>query len=241
MSCRKCGRRSRGRLCRDCEIEERAEERARVRTRLDEDEDDDDEGEDPVPLPDGGHTGAVTDAEIDHWVDLITDHATDPDLADYLGGVHEHTLIEEFDVDRAASTIRANLEDDDRVTTVLGFGDDGVQRSWAPVGSDIGVGEDVACPKSSVTHDGQPCVVCGHRYDREDNDECPQCANGSVEDYGDGVATDGGRVVHHGDAARGPVGIGDQTEPTCPNGSVECARPGTAPYFECLVGGDGGA
>jgi len=355
MSCRKCGRRSRGRLCRDCEIEQRAEERARATAR---DEDgDDDEGEDPVPLPDGGeYTDPTTDAEIDDWVAIIEDHADDTTVADHLGGIHGRTLRAEFGVERAISTIRRHLSEDDRVTTVLGFGNGSVRRSWAPAESDIGIGEDVASPRSRQPDTGQPCVVCGHAYDREAHDECPQCANGSVEDYdlvtdggvdqpvsqaelerrataagtsflawcgradvdadelleeiraefpsdGDAVpdggwpdgdpciscgepmevgavgnpgetitwqecedcgigwgpftgyvdtddnpdesplVTDGGRVVHPGDAARGPAGIGDQSEPTCPNGDVECARPGTAPCADCLfdTGGDGDA
>ena len=182
MSCRKCGGRAKGRLCRQCEIEERAEDRANARKQLD--DDDDDEGEDPVPLPDGGRPTPTTDAEIDRWVELITTHADDTTLADHLGGIHEQTLREEFDVDRSTSTIRKHLKADDRVTAVLGFGDEGVRRSWAPADSDIGVGEDVACPKGHQPDDpGQPCVVCGHPYDREAHDECPQCTNGSVKDY----------------------------------------------------------
>lgn len=35
------------------------------------------------------------------------------------------------------------------------------------------------------------------------------------------------------------AGVGDQ-DPTCPNGSVECARPGTPPCSACFFG-DGGS
>jgi|GEM_PF-2894794 len=235
MSCRKCGRRSRGRLCRDCEIEQRAEERARATAR---DEDgDDDEGEDPVPLPDGGeYTDPTTDAEIDDWVAIIEDHADDTTVADHLGGIHGRTLRAEFGVERAISTIRRHLSEDDRVTTVLGFGNGSVRRSWAPAESDIGIGEDVASPRSRQPDTGQPCVVCGHAYDRAEHDECPQCTNGSVEDYSDVVA-DGGRIVNPADAALADRGIGDQAPATCPNGSVECAKPGTVPCPDCFLGG----
>lgn len=307
MSCRLCGCPTSRRLCRQCEIEERAEERARANAR-DQDDDDDEEGEDPVPLPDGGAThpkttptladrllaynpetaieieydptqgstqtvrgivdetgrdGGVklvprdtayllarevgggrlfriwgyaggrvesaqsraeiehehdegqttprrlgdlvdirdifrdggfptptTDAEIDRWIDLIESHADDTTVADYLGGIHEQTLRAEFGVERQPSTIRKYLKDDARVTAVLGFGEEGVRRSWVPADSDIGVGEDVACPRSRAPDTGQPCVVCGHAYDRDAHDECPQCANGAVEDCD--VVTDGG-------------------------------------------------
>jgi hypothetical protein len=57
MTCRLCGAPTSRRLCRQCEIEERAEERARARARLDEEadkDDDDDDGKEPTVLPDGG-------------------------------------------------------------------------------------------------------------------------------------------------------------------------------------------
>lgn len=57
MSCRLCGAATSRRLCRQCEIEERAEERARARKRLDEDREDDNGDEDPELRSDGGTVG----------------------------------------------------------------------------------------------------------------------------------------------------------------------------------------
>jgi len=158
MSCRKCGRRCRGRLCRDCEIEERAEERARwdtERARRDREDDDDDEGEDPVPLPDGGVEQSVTLAELER-------RARSAGTA-YL-----------------AYCRRANVDPNDLLEEI---------RAEMPCGD---------------------------------------------------ARADGGHVVHPADAALTHRGIGDQSEPTCPNGSVECAKPGTAPCPDCFLGGGDG-
>jgi predicted RNA-binding Zn-ribbon protein involved in translation (DUF1610 family) len=54
MSCRLCGAETSRRLCRQCEIEERAEERARARKRLEEESDDGDEDDGQETLADGG-------------------------------------------------------------------------------------------------------------------------------------------------------------------------------------------
>lgn len=36
----------------------------------------------------------------------------------------------------------------------------------------------------------ESCVVCGHPFDRDEHDQCPNCRNGSLDDF----ATDGGQV-----------------------------------------------
>ncbi len=56
MTCRLCSAPTSRRLCRQCEIEERAEERARARKQMemDHDEDEDEDEKDPELLPDGG-------------------------------------------------------------------------------------------------------------------------------------------------------------------------------------------
>lgn len=54
MSCRLCGAPTSRRLCRQCEIDERAEERARARKQLEEESDDGDEDDGQETLTDGG-------------------------------------------------------------------------------------------------------------------------------------------------------------------------------------------
>lgn len=54
MSCRLCGAPTSRRLCRQCEIEERAEERARARKRMEGDRNEDSNDEDPKLRSDGG-------------------------------------------------------------------------------------------------------------------------------------------------------------------------------------------
>lgn len=53
MTCRRCGAPTSRRLCRQCELEQRAEERARARS-LEDDGDEYDDENDPAPCPDGG-------------------------------------------------------------------------------------------------------------------------------------------------------------------------------------------
>lgn len=234
MSCRLCGSRAKGRLCRDCEIEDRAEERARARKRLDQD-DDDDEGEDPVPLPDGGRpTDAYQNALLSDggrecgrrtcetpaavtyttWRGAIRTRCARHALADAVTGIGES---------RAAAILdRMSLEE------LVAMCDDADGTHAPPELSKAdGLGPTTA---ASIAENVDSSPVASAI--REEADET------SEEEE---LVTDGGRVVHPGDAARGPVGVGDQTEPTCPNGSIECARPGTAPCFDCLTGGDDGA
>lgn len=56
--CRLCGCPTSRRLCRQCEIEDRAEERARARKRLEEDDEESDD--DPTPATDGGYETTQT-------------------------------------------------------------------------------------------------------------------------------------------------------------------------------------
>jgi len=37
----------------------------------------------------------------------------------------------------------------------------------------------------------EQCLSCGHPYDRDEHDHCPNCANGSLDEY----ATDGGHIT----------------------------------------------
>ena len=50
--------------------------------------------------------------------------------------------------------------------------------------------------------------------------------------------TDGGRVAHPVDRVLTHAGMGDQASASCPNGSIECARPGTLPCPDCFLGGE---
>jgi hypothetical protein len=166
MGCRRCGCPTSRRLCRDCEIEKRAEERAREsarRARRDQN-DEDDEGEDPVPLPDGGV-------------------AIDGDQP----GTFECP-------------------------------DCGSQVTRGPSGREY-----------------------GHRRGNHhaETDRCPRrpaAVDPKRAQHDSDPVTDGGRV-HPADAALTHRGVGDQRSATCPNGSVECAKPGTAPCAECFLNG----
>ncbi|GAB6863285.1 hypothetical protein ACFR97_10405 [Haloplanus litoreus] len=161
--CRKCGRRCKGRLCRDCERDERYADEARYRADQD---DDDDEGEDPVPLPDGGV-------------------AVDGDQP----GTFECP-------------------------------DCGCQVTRGPSGREYG-------HRRGTTH--------------ADYERCPRrsaAVDPKRSQPDSDLVTDGGRV-HPADAALTHRGMGDQRSATCPNGSVECANPGTAPCAECFLNGGG--
>jgi hypothetical protein len=233
MACRKCGRRSKGRLCRQCEIEQRAEERARANARLDED-DEDDEGEDPVPLPDGGEEPVFVAAKASGGSGVLHTNRGCPHLK------HARKVF---------AKPRSSYPDDHSVCERC--------RGVTPAagGDNSGPWErlDTADPDDLVTDGGVDQPISQAELERRaksagtaylawcgradvDPDALLTEIRGEFPSNGD-VVTDGGRVAHPVDSVLTHAGVGDQSEPTCPNGSVECAKPGTAPCFACLTGG----
>jgi len=211
MSCRKCGCPTQYRVCRQCDIEQRAEERAK--RRLDED-DDDEEGTDPVPLPDGGrpafidprtewvecyHCGATLDPEECDGVDVSDDDEYYPRMKPVCPGEHRAPRPDggtEHERDRARRQVEARRQAKQAALTFL-----------------------TRCEQA----DADPEDILDDVREKRPPDS---------------VMTDGGRAVHPADAALAPRGVGDQERQTCPNGDEECAKSGTAPCFACLTGGD---
>jgi len=250
--CRKCGRRCRGRLCRDCEIEDRAEERARATARLDED-DDGDEGEDPVPLPDGGDV-----AERCLWAfDAIIHGAdVDPDCLALTGSGKpcSYNAYESNDAPVCNTHASANDPviiddahqwariDDGQAGTITvcvncrgaWYGDEPETVVPCPECS-AGVGERCRDDESAYSAPIPPHPTRRERAYDAVNDLDPCEANPLFERD---VVTDGGRVVHPADAALTHRGVGDQQY--CPHGDPACAR-SEVPCFGCLTGGDADA
>ncbi|MFB6196403.1 MAG: hypothetical protein ABEI80_09535 [Haloplanus sp.] len=199
MSCRLCGAPTSRRLCRQCEIEERAEERARVRTRLESDEEDDDDdesGDDPVALPDGGavdigdlHAAAVLNHEGQA---VLAIKGTD-------GGVRLH--VPEDMVDSFVDTAHELdlFYGGDSETKPL-ISDGGCVRA-CPECDDARIRRrNPECPDSTANGDEQyRCRACGARFDepitRERRGEARRSglAKTLSETDPNGLLPDGGR------------------------------------------------